>query len=102
VARVSLDPSCRARCEEVFFSVKGYLLRTNIIPHFCSEREAAEASFRSAEGGGPEVDEAVPKGELLKKETVTRATRPLTLRTGLTENSPLTRKRRAIAQRTRS
>jgi hypothetical protein len=36
VARVSLDPSCRARCEEVFFSVKGYLLRTNIIPHSSS------------------------------------------------------------------
>jgi hypothetical protein len=26
-----------------------------------AEREAAEASFRSAEGGGPEVDEAVPE-----------------------------------------
>ena len=25
-----------------------------------AEREAVEASFRSAEGGGPEVDEAVP------------------------------------------
>eukprot|EP01046_Picozoa_sp_COSAG06_P020129 COSAG06_NODE_1462_length_9381_cov_10.866731_1_plen_100_part_10 len=26
-----------------------------------AEREAVEASFRSAEGGGPEVDEAVPE-----------------------------------------